>query len=668
MIYLDSVLCLEYNEIVPAIMVKGTFDSNKGRGNITVHGTGGNGRTIYVEYESLPSKYKAKVVDVFGCPYKYALKQPILNSIEHDQHAQDFYTNYTLPNGLKLPSSDFDLAGKPQINYVNRYTTAANWCNMLLKLTADKTTLKKEFNISVMDFWQSVGTLIKAKSVKLPASRKHLLPKLKEYASNGYETLIETHKFGNSFSAKVCDELSEAVLFKMLSLRNKLDYTEVALEYNKWALENKYEPITPEAVGYRAKKWHLELYLEREGMGKTVTKYSKRIQRDRASAPLLLINGDDNVLDVFYKNWHRPVLYVVIDTFNDYILGYAVGETVTIELVKEAYRNANKHIMELTGDSYQWQQLQTDRWAISGKNTTDLEKFYNSTTPVFFPSGIKTKGSNYVEQSFGTVWHQTLKKMFPHNYAGHNITAKQRLNPDTLKQKNFPSVENAADQIKMFIEVMRRTTRKNSELNRQQEWLHTFNASEKSKKRVLSEEQRLQIFGIRNTKYNSLELQTNKITPEGVKVSINNTKHVYELSQLQIAKHNGTSVNVIYDKDNLDTVLLTDGKQLRVLANKYKNVKSAIADYEEGDAERIKMLQAEKKTLAPLIQQKAQEVAALLQRKEIDIESRIQAGVLVKEITHSDQKYITAKNNGAKVIDLVDDEEEIDIYKQMRGN
>jgi len=358
---------------------------------------------------------------------------------------------------------------------------------------------------------------------------------------------------------------------------------------------------------------------------------------------------------------------VVIDTFNDYILGYAFGDTITVELVKEAYRNANRHIMELTGGSYKWQQLQTDRWAISGKNTTPLEQFYNDTTNHFTPAQLKNSQSKYIERSFGTVWHQTLKKMFPHNYSGHNLTAKQKLNPDTLKAKNFPVLDNASEQIHLFIEAMRRTSRKDCELNRQQEWLEAFKGSEKSQKYLLSEEQRLQIFGKQNVKRDGLALQTNKITSKGIEVSILGNKHVYELSQMQIAKHIGTSVNVVYDEANLNHVLITDGEQLRFVAYKYKKSPAALADYEEGDAELLRLRLNEKKILAPYIQGFIQERDAVLGRAEIDAESRLQAGVLVKEVTHKDQQLITATQNG-KVISMAideEDEEEINPFKQI---
>lgn len=359
--YINNELYLEFDEFVPSVMTKKNYDYHRGVSNIDVLGYGGNGRTVYIKYESLPQKHKAKVLEVYGCPYKYVLRKPLLNSIKHDQAAQDFYTNYVLPNGLKLPASDTDLKGKQQINYVMRYTTAANWLNMLQELTADKATLKKEFNVSVMEFWKAVFELIKIKKVKLPASRKHLLPKLKAYTENGYETLIETHKFGNSFSAKVEDKTSKAVLFGMLEIDVKFDNVDIALEYNKWAVVNNYKPITPEAVGYWRKKWKPYLYPKLEGIGKTNNTFSKKIKGYRPTAPLYLVNGDDNIFDAFFKNnqvkWYRPALYVVIDCFNDYILGYAIGHTITSELIQEAFRDANRHIREITKGNYSWHEL-----------------------------------------------------------------------------------------------------------------------------------------------------------------------------------------------------------------------------------------------------------------------------------------------------------------------
>lgn len=641
--YYNDKLCLLYDELVPVILGKPAYDQAKWKGNIVVHGLGGNGRKVLIEFESMPAKYKGMVREIYGDPYQYASKQPILNSLVWDFEAQRFYTEYLLPNGDKLPASDRDLDGKPQINYVHRYTENATWLNMLVRLTTDKAALKRELNISVMSFWELATDMIKIKKVSLPANPKRLKEKIKMYQNGGYGSLVETHKFGNDYSKKIKDEEAEALIKGLLSQRNKHDDTIVASYYNQWAEETGRDTITPGAVGYWRKKWASFLMLEREGVGKLYTKISKQGQRKRPSAPLLLVNSDDNVLDVFFKspesNWFRPVLYVVIDAHNDYILGYAMGASVTKELVKEAYRNAHRHVMELTGGAYMWHQIQTDHWGISGKNTTELEQFYTSMA-TFTPAGLKNAQTKYVERSFGVTWHQELKKLFPRNYSGHNVGSLQKLNPDTLNPVNFPSIDEAPAMIGEFIQRMRATKRKGAELTRQEEWLENFQASQKAKKNLLNTEVRLSIFG-RTHDY------TNQITTRGVTPTILGETRVYELSQEQIFDHVGKSVQVVYDEHDLSEVLITDGKGLRFVAREYELLPSAIADYEEGDRERITGLLAEKKAILPKIQEWGNSWKDTLGRGGIDAESRLQAGVMTKEITHADQKLITEMANGA---------------------
>lgn len=661
MTYLEGKLCLEYSELVPVVLTKKNYDYHRRSGNFKTHGTGGHGRVVYIEYETLLPQHKESVLKHYGCPYNYASKEPIFKALKVDYKAQEFYQKYILPNGDLLPASNYNLDGKEQINYVQRYTECASWLNLLIRLTKDKAALKKELNISIGKFWEASIELMKAKKVSLPYSYKRLTEKIKGYEAEGYGYLVEVHKFGNDYSKKIVGDVAEALLKELLTLRNKHADTTIAAEYSKWALENGLQAITPEAVGYWRKKWRNELILEREGMGKTYTKLSKHGRRKRPSAPLLLINSDDNVLDIYFRapqnDWFRPVVYVVIDAFNDYILGYAMGASVTKELIYEAYRNANRHVMQLTGGSYCWHQLQTDHWGISGKNTTDLEQFYNSMA-ISTPAGLKNSQTKYIERSFGTVWHETLKKLFPGNYSGHNITAKQKLNPDGLKPTNFPHLEDANQMVAVFIEAMRQTKREKGGLTRQQEWVSAFHGSSKSKARLLSEDMRLQIFGQQHAHLNT-------IGAGGLTPTLLGKQRVYELSQATIFEHVGKQVQVIYDEKDLSTVLVTDGKGLRFLANEYKLLPSAIADYEEGDRQRIDNLLLEKKTLLPKIQTLIDTRKEVLERAQIDAESRLQAGVMVKEITHKDQKLLNAVHNGAVVELDQDEDDEIDIYAQM---
>ena len=640
--YHNNILCLLYDELVPVIIQsENTYNSLRGRGNITVHGYGGIGRTVLIEFESLPDKYRLAVRQQYGDPYEYASKQPVLNAIIPDHEALTYYSNYILPNGQQLPSTSTNLKGKPQINYVDRYVQNAEWLNMLGRLTADKLTLKKELNISIGAFWQSVSDLIKAKNVSLPANAKRLKGTLKKYQEVGYEGLIELHKFGNTNSSKVKDEVAEAFLKEMLSKNH--DATIVAAGYNAWAKENGRKQLGAPAIAARNRKYKAELMLEQGGFGVVSSKLGKHLKRKRPSAPLLLVNSDDNVLDAYFRkddnDWYRPVLYVVMDSFNDYILGYAWGDSVTKELVYEAFRNAHRNVMRLTGDAYCWQQLQTDRWGIEvrGKKTA-LHEYFDKLGGRYVPAAHKSAQSKYIERAFGTTWHQRLKLVFSNNYAGYNVGAKTKINRDNLDHRNFPDFSEAAGMIDGFVWAMRQSKRAGSELTREQEWVQSFNASDKAKNRLLSPMLRLDIFGKTHD-------HTNRISAGGLTPTLMGEEQCYELSQDQIYKHIGKKVQIKYDPFDLSQVLVSDGEGLRFVAQNYELLPSNFADYEPGDAERIKRLTEEKKALLPLVQGQIDNRKSVLERAQIDAASRLQAGVLLKEQNHDDQRLYAAGTN-----------------------
>ncbi|MEQ8547599.1 MAG: hypothetical protein RIC03_06800 [Cyclobacteriaceae bacterium] len=636
--YIGDQLCLWYEEFVPNFSTSDNFYNLKKRGDITVHGRRGNGRTVFIEFESAREDIKEEIKKHYGDPYQYASKQPILNSVHPDPKAEAYYTSYVLPNGDKLPNTALDLQGKPQINYVDRYTKNAEWLNMIIRLTGDKQALKRELNIPMMSFWKTVTDVMKCEKVHLPKSRRHLSATIKAYKKDGYEVLIvDKDKFGNDRSKKVKDELGEALLFQMLSKGH--DDTIVAAAYNHWAVENNHATITPPTVGYWRKKWKVKLEFGRKGIGSLNSLASKKIKGKRPSAPLLLIESDDNNMDAFFRtetnDWYRPALYVVIDTHNDYILGYAWGDTITKEVVREAYRNAHRHVMHLTGDAYAWQEVKTDRWGISSKGKTELQDFYESTTEVYIPAGLHNPNGKYIEQSFGVIWHQKMRVVMSGHYSGHNIDSKKKINRDNLKPAFFPPISEADKKIEQFIWAMRNTKRKGCEMTRHEEWVTNFNNSEKSKKKLFTTEQRLQVFG-------KVHTHTNTIKSDGVTPVLLGEKRFYELSQQQIFDHVGKEVQVYYDEYDLSQVLITDGKGLRLVLNEFNEMPRALADYEPGDRARLNRLLEEKKTLAPMVMDTIAKHQAVLERAKIDAESRLMSGVTTKEIAYQDTKLLTS--------------------------
>lgn len=651
--YLDkNILCLLYEELVPAIMAKGTYDQNKARKNITVHGLGGNGRKVFIEFESLPPKYKSLVVEKYGNPYEYMAKQPILDLIEWDLEAYQFYSDFVLPNGSMLPNTFHDAKGKPQINYVDRYTKANNWLNMIHQLTNDKRALKDKLNLSVTDFWDTICDLIIKQDIAIPSNPKRLKEKVKIFKqiterNERYKSLIKINQFGNNRSAKIKGEESEAVLLKLLSDGRMMDNTVVTAGYNLWAKNNGLPAVSVGAVGYFARNNEHIIAPLRDGLKRASNKYSKDIQRERASAPLLFINADDNCLDLFFEvekiksdgkmqksKHYRPMLYVIIDTYNDYILGYAVGNTVTHELVYAAFRNAIQHIAELTGAYYLPHQLQTDRWGLDVKYKNELGQFYSKVAK-FTPQQYGVPQGKYIERSFGTEWHQVLKVMPDKHYAGKNITAKERLSAEYVIEasKNYPSIERMPEIVANFINVMRLKPNPKTGVSRQQEWVEGFNQSEKSKAKAIDATLKLQIFG---KKYPHAAT----ITKQGLKPVINGQKLTLDIPDNIIWKHNGKKVDIIYDPENLNEMMVTDNEGLRFIANQYSKVPAALADYKEGDAKRIHSLFEAKKDINKLMVNTIQDRMKVL-GDDFNAQSFLQAGVIVKDLKNgAEEAYL----------------------------
>ena len=62
---------------------------------------------------------------------------------------------------------------------------------------------------------------------------------------------------------------------------------------------------------------------------------------------------------------NRLTIVVVLDPCVDYPMGYAVGDHECPELIKAALRNAAIHSRELTGEMLRYNQVQSDRYAIT---------------------------------------------------------------------------------------------------------------------------------------------------------------------------------------------------------------------------------------------------------------------------------------------------------------
>jgi hypothetical protein len=95
---------------------------------------------------------------------------------------------------------------------------------------------------------------------------------------------------------------------------------------------------------------------------------------------------------------HRPTIVVVLDAFNKYPVGYAIGEAENPDLIRIALRNAAKHTEELFGTMYRTHQVQSDRYAIK-----NLTPYYEIIADKSTPARAKNAKAKIIEPYFVLV-------------------------------------------------------------------------------------------------------------------------------------------------------------------------------------------------------------------------------------------------------------------------
>ncbi|WP_160711260.1 hypothetical protein [Chitinophaga solisilvae] len=641
-------LCIEGHEFIRTpqhpggLVPKGTYDSLKNRNRIEVLERGGNGRTVLIVYESLPPAYKEMITAHFGNPYEYASRQPLLELVVKDTRAEKFFLEYRYGTDKCLSPAQ-----------VEKYVTAASWLNMLIRMQDDKRFVRQQLGITMEHFWKLIPELTAARSVALPQSYKRLSERIKSYRQEGYAALIDW-RFGNRNSAKIKDELSESMLLELIAHPNQHDDTIIAAAYNRWAAAHGYAAITAATVGLHRRSNNYQLQLFREGNAAWYNRYGRHIKRFRPSAPLLLVGSDDNDIDLYFRNettgkgnqlsvqyYHRFRAVVISDAFNDYPLGFFYADNLSVHVVKMAYLDAMYHIRELTGGWYLPHQLQTDRW-----NQKALLPFYQRIDPGYFAAAAKAPRSKYIERTFGTRWHQHLRR-FP-NYAGNNITSGFRLNPEHVERSKrlYPHKDDSCQILESFIDGLRRDPQPRTGMTRQEVWKAAFNASELAREKEISEEQFLFLFGI-------LHDYSNTITNGGIRLTIDGNVHEYEIPE-QYLRFAGKKIQAYYDPYNFSRILVTDGQQLRFIAHSYEKLPAARADYQADDQEKLFRQLHRKKAYIDTILRNKKNRESILEQHQLDAAGLLQARVMVKEIRQAAEASWASSGNPATPFDPLD--------------
>jgi hypothetical protein len=338
---IQNKIFLEWEAAIMVGIPKGTLDSAKNRNSLDwcFISDPNDSRKVLIEYSSLKDRYKALIIKNL-CnglePFQFlstALLKQLLKSKKEDK---EYISQYRTPSGQFLPE-----------NKTSGYIKAAEILH-----TLDKLTIKEIKSIgfrTTADFYTRLFELIKAENIPLQSSYSRLKMAVREYRKHGADSVIEKY-FGLKRNVKV-EEEQETYLRTLFGKHYQLNAAQVAKIYNTHAAAQSWKTITSTTV-YNHLQKH-ELLGAREGISSYRNANDYIIKRMRPSAPNMLWVGDATPYELYYqiaerdskghlqRNYYkRKVVYVVIDAFNDCIMGYSVGETECNELARLAWKNA----------------------------------------------------------------------------------------------------------------------------------------------------------------------------------------------------------------------------------------------------------------------------------------------------------------------------------------
>lgn len=236
--YYNNILCMTASELT-AVMTPSNYKQLSARGKITVARRACRGQRALVVVDSLPSKYREKVKEVYPEGGAMKLHEWFRSNYTIDAEARTFYSStFRFENGDPLPP-------EKQLEY----TVNASVIRAVLRLMANTKALRRaqmggrvqwdEMAAAVAYFKQEYGHT-------LPESTLRFRKKVSEFNKLGYVSLV-SGKFQNQNSRKV-NYKTERLILSLDSLPQRPFNTTVAEMYNQFVCGelDVYDPETGE--------------------------------------------------------------------------------------------------------------------------------------------------------------------------------------------------------------------------------------------------------------------------------------------------------------------------------------------------------------------------------------------------------------------------------------
>lgn len=545
------------------------------------------GKTVYLHYSGLKPNYQAMIRTTLldgQTPEKWYEKNGRIRDI------RDKLEPY-----FSLSAQEeifFDKAKFPNGQYLNprQQEDARRACMILSFLSKVKKADAKELGYnSTAGLYDDITFLIAGTGVHLPKVYTKLRQKIREYEEKGAACCIDERKQSNKNAAKVYTEDQIAVLQTICSRGASYNAKQTADMYNVLAESRGWERISRRSVLNYMKEYNLLIEAGRNGSEAFRNKLSMQPRRKKPSEAMSFWSIDGWTVELYYQKevknkegktvrtyTNRLTAVVVLDAYNSYPVGYAIGEHESVGLIKMAIKNAMDHCKLVYGNSFRPYQIQSDRYGIKSMKTV-----YDDVVKYFTPARVKNAKSKPIERYFLTLNRDYCQLYFGnYNWSGFGVKSKQKSQPniDVLNHNKtqFPDKEGVIKQINWIITEERK--------KKIAIWTEGFQKMPVEDRLLMDRETYLLHFGHRNDRTKRLEAGCFEPTILG-------EKRPYDTFDLNFRKNSLESWTVIYDEQDLNTVLVVDKTEKeRYLLTAVHQQPMALRDRQDGDFEALRAI------------------------------------------------------------------------------
>ncbi|MEC4003967.1 hypothetical protein OX283_004810 [Flavobacterium sp. SUN052] len=530
---------------------------------------------------------------------------------EYDNKAFDFFSNHYYS----------DLNKRLSFKMVEIYTNNASVLNTVVKIKKNKKSYEDYVDGKINNIWETLSNDVNAFNDvphKLPKSSRALRTQIEKYLKQGYSAIIDK-RLDNKNASKIKDNEQTSLIDELLAKHQNFDNKQIANVYNLICKKLGWKTITAQTIANRKEANKLVIIAGRKGTNALSNTLLMQNKRTAPTKPMLYWTMDGWDAELLYQStttnkkgysittYHNRLnVVLILDPFNKYPVGYAIGTHETPQLIKEALRNAFQHTKALFGSFFRPYQLQTDNYSISV-----LKPIYEACTTHYTPAKVKNAKAKIIEPYFNR-FNKEYCQMFQ-NWSGHNVNSGSKNQPNTEylnKIRNqFPDKEGCKQQLISAIEL-ERAKKRDEYIN---QWLNV----PVEYKSEMTFEMYLKVLG-ESTGY------TNRLTGAGLITKLQGQELVYDSFDINFRKLSHNDWCIKYDSNDLSQILVINansknGKLINEIGTyqfilQQKHIQPmALAERSENDAKQLQNITEYNNQIIEYITNKRSENATIVE-------------------------------------------------------